>query len=115
MDVEAVRKASRSLWGGLLEAGAKIYEYKPTMFHCKVVVVDGLMTSVGSTNLDERSIRLNDEANLNIYDANFARQQIAIFESDVRQSQLITLEQWRNRPLAEKLAEKTAAIMAPLL
>jgi cardiolipin synthase A/B len=115
MDVEAVRKASRGLWGGLLEAGAKIYEYKPTMFHCKIVVVDGLLTSVGSTNLDERSIRLNDEANLNIYDADFARQQIAIFENDVSQSQLITFEQWRNRPLAEKFAEKTAAIMAPLL
>jgi cardiolipin synthase A/B len=73
IDSETVRGASRATWGLLLSAGAVIAEYTPTMFHCKVMVVDGLLTSVGSTNFDNRSFRLNDEATLNIIDADFAR------------------------------------------
>ncbi len=72
IDTDVVRRASRATWGPLLEAGAEIYEYQPTMFHCKVLIVDGLLVSVGSTNFDTRSFRLNDEANLNVYDAAFA-------------------------------------------
>ena len=71
-----VRRASRSLWGPLLEAGVEIYEYQPTMYHVKVVIVDEVWTSVGSTNFDNRSFRLNDEANLNILDAEFASGQV---------------------------------------
>ena len=63
---------SRSRWGPLLEAGVEIYEYQPTMYHSKVMIVDGLWTSVGSTNFDNRSFRLNDEANLNVLDEEFA-------------------------------------------
>ena len=73
IDAETVRSASRATWGELLAAGAEIYEYQPTMYHCKVMIVDELLVSVGSTNFDNRSFRLNDEANLNIYDAEFAR------------------------------------------
>ncbi len=69
IDTEVVRKASRARWGDLLRAGAEIYEYQPTMFHCKVMVVDSLLVSIGSTNFDNRSFRLNDEANLNVFDA----------------------------------------------
>ena len=72
VDTDVVRRASRATWGALLAAGAEIYEYQPTMFHCKVLIVDGLLVSVGSTNFDPRSFRLNDEANLNIYDTAFA-------------------------------------------
>jgi len=71
-DSEPVRRASRARWGELLEAGAEMYEYQPTMFHCKVMIVDDVWVSVGSTNFDSRSFRLNDEANLNIYDHAFA-------------------------------------------
>ena len=60
-------------------------EYQPTMYHCKVMIVDGLLVSVGSTNFDNRSFRLNDEANLNIYDAAFAREQVTVFEDDLAQ------------------------------
>src|SRR6185503_18770981 len=74
-DATVVRKASRSRWGDLLEAGIALYEYQPTMYHTKVMVVDDLWTSVGSTNFDNRSFRLNDEANLNILDAQFALEQ----------------------------------------
>ena len=58
----------------------EIYEYQPTMFHCKVMVVDGAVDSVGSTNFDNRSFRLNDEANLNVHDAAFARAQERHFQ-----------------------------------
>ena len=71
-DAKMVQSASRSLWGELLDAGVEIYEYQPTMYHCKVMIVDDLWVSVGSTNFDDRSFRLNDEANLNIYDSDFA-------------------------------------------
>ena len=65
IDSDAMRGASRATWGPLLKAGAIIAEYVPTMYHCKVMIVDGLLVSVGSTNVDNRSFRLNDEATLN--------------------------------------------------
>ncbi len=105
-DTEVLREASRAKWGDLLAAGAEIFEYRPTMFHCKVLVVDGVWTSVGSTNFDNRSFRLNDEANLNVYGAEFARRQTDIFAADLARSRRISLEEWRERPLREKIAEK---------
>ena len=98
IDAETVRRASRGLWGDLLEAGVQMYEYQPTMYHCKVMIVDGLMTSVGSTNFDVRSFRLNDEANLNIYDAGFAARQTRVFEADLTQSRRVTLTRGRRAP-----------------
>lgn len=115
MDAETVRRASRARWGELLEAGAEIFEYQPTMYHCKVMLVDGLLVSVGSTNFDNRSFALNDEANLNIYDAAFADAQIAVFHQDVAQSKTITLAQWSERPFAEKLVEHAASLLGPQL
>ena len=110
IDAKTVRSASRALWGGILRAGAELYEYQPTMYHCKVLVVDGLWTSVGSTNFDNRSFRLNDEANLNVLDAEFARRQIADFERDLARSRRITLEEWENRPWTEKAKERFFAL-----
>jgi len=114
-DAETVRRASRALWGDLLAAGAKIYEYQPTMYHCKVLIADNLVVSVGSTNFDDRSFRLNDEASLNIYDAPFAQRQTEIFERDLALSRPITLESWRDRPLTEKAWEHAAALLGPQL
>ena len=105
-DTETVKAASRATWGGLLQAGAEIYEFAPTMYHCKVMIVDQLLVSVGSTNFDNRSFRLNDEANLNVYDATFAQRQTAVFEDDIRRSRRVTYEAWLERPLREKLHEK---------
>ena len=115
IDTEAVRSSSRGMWGELLQAGAEISEYQPTMYHCKVMIVDGLLVSVGSTNFDDRSFQMNDEANLNIYDARFARQQTAIFEQDLKKARRITYEQWLDRPLKEKAWEKVASWLGPLL
>ena len=115
IDAKTVRRASRADWGPLLEAGIAIHEYQPTMFHCKVMVVDGRMSSVGSTNFDNRSFRLNDESNLNVYDDAFAKEQIAIFEKDLAQSRQVTLAQWQARPWHEKLLEWMASTISAQL
>lgn len=115
IDSQTVRGASRAAWGPLLAAGAEISEYQPTMFHCKVFTVDGLLVSVGSTNFDNRSFRLNDEANLNIYDEAFAAMQTAQFEADLKQSRRITLQAWRERPLSEKAMEHVASLLSAQL
>ena len=111
IDTHVVRRAGRSRWGPLLEAGVEIYEYEPTMFHCKVMIVDDRWTTVGSTNFDNRSFRLNDEANLNVLDPDFARGQSEVFERDKARSRRITFEQWKNRPWTEKLKERLAALL----
>lgn len=111
MDAEIVRRASRSRWGDLLEAGVAIFEYQPTMFHRKVLVVDSHFVSVGSTNFDDRSFRLNDETNLNVFDDGLARDQVEAFERDRAASRLVTLEAWRARPWREKVAEHAAALL----
>lgn len=111
MDAESVRRASRARWGPLLEAGAEIYEYQPTMYHCKVMIVDALLVSVGSTNFDNRSFQLNDEANLNIFDAGFAARQIEVFRQDLARSRQIAFTDWQQRPRAEKLWERAASAL----
>ena len=108
IDSETVRSASRARWGPLLQAGAVIAEYRPTMYHVKVMIIDGLLVSVGSTNFDNRSFRLNDEATLNIVDAGFAAQQTKIFEADLAQSTVISYAAWVDRPLREKAIEHVA-------
>lgn len=115
IDTEIVRKASRASWGQLLATGAQIYEYQPTMFHCKTLIVDGLLVSVGSTNIDTRSFRLNDEANLNVYDAAFAGELTEVFEQDLKRTKQITLESWLHRPLGEKIVENAAAALSSQL
>ena len=115
IDSEVVRRASRARWGELLEAGAEIHEYQPTMYHCKVMVVDECWTTVGSTNFDNRSFSVNDEANLNIHDRDFAKEQLQIFEEDLKRARRITLEEWRNRPWTEKLLENAAALLGSQL
>jgi cardiolipin synthase len=110
-DAKPVRRASRALWGEILRAGAELYEYQPTMYHCKVLVVDGLWVSVGSTNFDNRSFKLNDEANLNVLDREFALRQTKDFEDDLEKSRRVTYEEWLNRPWTEKFLEKTMAVL----
>ncbi len=105
IDSDTVRIASKHGWRPLLEDGVEIYEYEPTMLHCKMLIFDQHLVSVGSTNFDMRSFQLNDEASLNVYDDAFARQMTAVFEEDLKSSTRYTLERWRARPLKEKLAE----------
>ena len=81
------------------------------MYHCKVMIVDGLLVSVGSTNFDNRSFRLNDEANLNVYDAAFAGEQTATFEADLALARRVTLAEWQSRPWHEKAIEHAASLL----
>ncbi len=111
IDSETVRSASRATWGPLLAAGAVIAEYQPTMYHCKVLIVDGLLVSVGSTNFDNRSFRLNDEATLNVIDASFAAVQTATFEADLASARPVTHAEWVSRPWRERLAESLASLI----
>lgn len=115
IDTDVVRRASRARWGALLEAGVQIAEYQPTMFHCKVLVVDALWVSVGSTNFDNRSLRHNDEANLNVMSAAFAQRQVEIFEQDFSRSKPVTLQAWRERPWREKALEHAASLFGSQL
>ena len=115
IDSGLVRRASRDGWGELLQAGAKIYEFQPTMFHCKTMIVDSKLASVGSTNFDSRSFRLNDEANLNVYDHGFAERLEDVFENDLKRSRQITYEEWKHRPLRQKIAERFSSFLSSQL
>jgi cardiolipin synthase len=115
IDSDVVRAASRERWGELLKAGIRIAEYQPTMYHVKALVVDSLLVSVGSTNFDNRSFSLNDEANLNVLDATFARAQEAVFASDWRKAREITLNGWQQRPLLEKVGGELATLLGAQL
>ncbi|MBW8313291.1 MAG: cardiolipin synthase B [Hydrogenophaga sp.] len=115
IDSETVRKASRATWGPLLAAGAVIAEYTPTMYHCKVMIVDGMLVSVGSTNFDNRSFRLNDEATLNVVDKAFAGAQTATFEDDLAKSHRVTHAAWLARPMRERLGETLASLLGTQL
>jgi cardiolipin synthase len=104
LDSTLVKAASTALWGELLRAGIEIHRYQPTMFHCKVMVVDDAFTSLGSTNFDNRSFQLNEEVNLNVFDEAFAVEQARIFTRDLERSEQVTYEAWRNRSWREKTA-----------
>ncbi len=115
IDSETVRRASRATWGPLLAAGAVIAEYGPTMYHCKVMIVDGMLVSVGSTNFDNRSFRLNDEATLNVVDKAFASVQTATFEADLAKSHRVTQAEWLGRPFHERFGETLASVLGTQL
>lgn len=115
IDSDAVRGASRANWGTLLSAGAVIAEYSPTMYHCKVMIVDGLLTSVGSTNFDNRSFRLNDEATLNVVNRVFASAQTTVFEADLALSHQVTYAEWKERPVRERFGEWMASMIGTQL
>ena len=115
IDSDLVKAASRERWGELLAAGVKLAEYQPTMYHVKALIVDDLLVSVGSTNFDNRSFSINDEANLNILHADFAREQTAIFEDDWKRSNPVTKAEFRERPLWERFTTSVASLVGDQL
>jgi len=102
-DQKWVRLASRRMWGELLEAGIRIHEYRATMIHAKVMVIDGLWAVLGTTNIDNRSFEHNDEINVALRDTAVAERLLDDYERDLRDTAEITLERWRRRPLWEKI------------
>lgn len=115
IDSEVTRAASRRKWGPLLEAGIAIYEFQPTMFHCKVMVVDDQWVSVGSTNFDSRSFRLNAEANLNVIDHGLALDERHAFEKDLLRSRRITVDEWHGRPWRDRIGDWFAGLVGSQL
>lgn len=97
--------ASRAIWGDLLKAGAEFYLFDPTLYHTKVLVVDGIFVGVGSANFDNRSFLHNDENQVNVLDAAFAADILEQFELDKKRSRRVTLEEWLDRPLKERFME----------
>ena len=99
------RSASRRAYGPLLKEGVKIFEYQPAMIHAKILMVDGLWSVVGSTNMDHRSFGLNDEVNLAARDRGFNARLERDFARDVAESRVVTYEEWQHRPLLERAPE----------
>ncbi len=109
-DSMLVRRACRERSGRLLAAGVRFYEYQPTMYHCKCMIIDGVWCSVGSSNFDNRSFRLNDEANLNVFDPQVASIELDHYIADRALAREVTYAEWLERPWSRKLADKLCAL-----
>lgn len=102
IDNYAVKKAARARWRGLLEAGVEFYEYQPTLYHPKIMIVDDIWVTAGSVNFDDRSFKINDEANINVLDLGFAATMTKSFQADKGQSHLLTAAAFRERNMFSK-------------
>ena len=102
-DQRWVRYASRRLWGQLLDAGIRMYEYHSTMMHAKVLIIDGEWAVLGTTNMDNRSFEHNDEVNVAMHDTGVAARLLEDYRRDTAASEEVTLESWRRRPIWEKV------------
>jgi cardiolipin synthase len=114
-DVPIVRHAGRLFYSQMLRRGIRIFEYQPTMMHAKTMVVDGIWTSIGSSNFDDRSFRLNDEVNVNVYDEDIAVQMEKMFFEDLSRSEEITPRRWLKRPWMDRMKERVAGWFKPQL
>jgi cardiolipin synthase len=107
-DSPIVQHASHHHFGTLLKAGVRVWEYKKTLLHQKIIVVDGLWSSIGSSNFDDRSFQLNDEVTVGVIDANIAAGLKSAFESDLRSAEERHFDEWKNRSLWHKLEDGIA-------
>jgi cardiolipin synthase A/B len=110
IDKGTVRRTGRSIYGDLLRAGVRVFEYMPTMLHAKCLVVDGVWSAVGSANFDNRSFQLNDEAVICVQSRDLAARLTEVFEADLRVSRSIGIEEWSSRPLRERAMEVGARL-----
>jgi cardiolipin synthase len=106
IDHFAVERAARSRWGELIEAGVEFYEYEPTLYHLKIMIVDDVWVTAGSVNVDERSFRINDEANLNVLDREFAAKLIRSFENDRSKSRRLSARDFKRRNWFSKFCDR---------
>jgi cardiolipin synthase len=110
-DFPVVQHASHRYYGPLLQSGARIWEYRRSGMHQKVMVVDREWCTVGSTNFDPRSFNINDEITVAIYDAGIAGELSAAFEADVKDAEEWTLERWNARSLRHRLTDRASALL----
>jgi cardiolipin synthase A/B len=104
-DAKSVKYASRGDYEWMLEDGMEVAEYQPTMLHTKALVVDGVLSIVGSANFDNRSLELNDELNVAVFDRGLAARLTQDFDADLKKSKRLDLETWRSRPFPERARE----------
>lgn len=104
-DSRLVQGVSRIIWGDLLAAGVRFYQFDPTLYHTKLLVVDREFVSVGSTNFDNRSFLHNDENNVNVLNRAFAEQMLNQHERDKQRAREVKYAEWLDRPLQERLLE----------
>jgi cardiolipin synthase len=114
-DLPLVRLAGRSYYRELLEAGVKIYEHRPGMLHAKTMVVDGAWSTIGSSNMDIRSFRLNFEANVLVFGEAAGKRMEEIFLDDIARAKLVSLEAVRHRPARARFLEAVARVLSPAL
>jgi len=100
-----VKYASRKHYEQLMEFGIEIYEYQPTMMHTKAFVVDGIWSTFGSANFDNRSLELNDELNVAVTSRDLAARLLGDFDQDLKASKRLDLAEWRKRSLLMKVRE----------
>jgi cardiolipin synthase len=109
--VEFVTQASqRDAFGPLLDGGVQLHEYAPALLHTKMMIIDGVWATVGSTNFDNRSMAMNDELNVMFYDQSIAKRLEEIFVEDVAHSTKLTREQLENR---EWLHRALSVLLSP--
>src|SRR5450830_21436 len=111
-DSALVLNASRSFYSELLEGGVKIYERQDALLHSKTAMIDGVWSTIGSTNLDWRSFIYNQEINAVILGPQFGAQMQTMFDRDLAASKEITLEAWKDRPLSDRMKEFGAGLWA---
>ena len=114
-DVKTTWYAGRDHYEELLRAGVRVYEYQPTMLHSKTIVVDGIWSTIGSMNFDNRSLAFNNESNLVVLDTAFGRQMDSLFLDDLRYSKEMKLGAFARRSVWERLIEKCATLLSRLL
>jgi cardiolipin synthase len=110
-DAVPVQLAGRSYYDELLAAGVRIFEYQPAMMHAKTVVVDDSWSVVGSANMDERSMEINEENIVGIAHEPFARAVAAGLEKDFTRSREVTLDEWRRRPFWQRGLERCSKVL----
>jgi cardiolipin synthase A/B len=109
-DVQGAVYAGRAAYGDLLEVGARIYEMRNAVLHSKIAVVDGVWTSIGSSNLDRRSVVFNNEVDAIILGTETASQVQALLQRDMANSVSVTLQAWQRRPFEERMRELGARL-----
>lgn len=109
------RAAARSRWGRLLEAGVEFHRYMPSLYHCKVMIVDDIFVTLGSINFDNRSFSINDEVNINVIDRPTAQAFQKSFADDLTKSTPLSIEEFRQRPFYIRLADHFCGTFRALL
>ena len=113
--MKMVLLAGRARYESLLEVGVKIYEWQPTTMHAKTFVIDGMWSTIGSMNFDNRSLALNEEATLMVLDPTIGEQMQKIFLDDTRSCVEILLDRFRHRSVFQRLIERAAHMMMRVL